>query len=36
MQDDAIEIESNMMESRKLKAKVEMGTREPKHFKEQA
>jgi hypothetical protein len=36
MQDDAIEIESNMMASRKLKTKVEMGTREPRHFKEHA
>jgi hypothetical protein len=36
MQDDAIEIESNMMASKKLKTKVEMGTREPRHFKEQA
>jgi hypothetical protein len=36
MQDDAIEIESNMMEFRKLKTKVEMGTRETRHFKEHA
>jgi hypothetical protein len=36
MQDDAIEIESNMMASRKLKTKVYMGTREPRHFKEHA
>ena len=36
MQDDAIEIESNMMESKKLKTKVEMGTKEPRCFKEQA
>jgi hypothetical protein len=36
MQDDAIEIESNMMASRKLKTKVEMGTREPRRFKEHA
>ena len=36
MQDDAIEIESNMMASRKLKTKVEMGIREPRRFKEQA
>ena len=36
MQDDAIEIESNMMASRKLKTKVDMGTREPRNFKEQA
>jgi hypothetical protein len=34
MPDDAIEIESNMMESEKVKTKVEMGTREPEHFKE--
>jgi hypothetical protein len=36
MQDDAIEIESNMMASGKLKTKVEMGIREPRRFKEQA
>jgi hypothetical protein len=36
MQDDAIEIESNMMASRKFKTKVEMGIREPKRFKEHA
>jgi hypothetical protein len=36
MQDDAIEIESNMMASGKLKTKVEMGAREPRRFKEQA
>jgi hypothetical protein len=36
MQYDAIEIESNMMAYGKLKAKVEMGTREPKCFKEHA
>jgi hypothetical protein len=36
MQDDAIEIESNMMESRKLKTKVEMRSKEPRHFKEHA
>jgi len=35
MQDDAIEIESNMMESKKLKTKFEMGNREPRRFKEQ-
>jgi hypothetical protein len=35
MQDDSIEIESNMMASRKLKTKVEMGTKEPRHLKEQ-
>jgi hypothetical protein len=34
MQDDAIEIESNMMASRKLKTKVDMGSKEPRHFKE--
>jgi hypothetical protein len=33
MQDDAIKIESNTMEFDKLKTKVEMGEREPKHFK---
>jgi hypothetical protein len=36
MQDDAVEIESNMMASGKLKAKVEMGNRETKRFREQA
>jgi hypothetical protein len=36
MQDNAIEIESNMMASGKLKTKVEMGTKEPRCFKEQA
>jgi hypothetical protein len=36
MKYDSIEIESNMMESGKLKTKFEMGTREPRHFKEQA
>jgi hypothetical protein len=36
MQDDAIEIESNMMASGKLKSKVETGTKEPKRFREQA
>jgi len=36
MQDDAIDIESNMMASEKLKTKVEMGTREPVCFKEHA
>jgi hypothetical protein len=35
MQDDAIEIESNMMASGKLKTKVELGAREPRCFKEQ-
>ena len=34
MQDNAIEIESNTMASGKLKTKVEMGAREPRHFKE--
>ena len=34
MQDDSIEIESNMMTYKKLKTKVEMGTREPRCFKE--
>jgi hypothetical protein len=36
MQDDAVEIESNMMASGKLKAKVEMTNRETKRFREQA
>jgi hypothetical protein len=36
MQDDAMEIESNMMASGKLKTKIETGNRETKHFKEQA
>ena len=35
MQDDVIEIESNMMASRKLKAKFEMGIRKPRRFREQ-
>jgi hypothetical protein len=35
MQDDAIEIKSNMMAYGKLKTKVEMGNRENKHFREQ-
>ena len=35
MQDDAIEIESNMMASSKLKTKVEMGNWENKCFREQ-
>jgi hypothetical protein len=34
MQDDSIEIESNMMASGKFKIKFEMGAREPRHFKE--
>jgi len=36
MQDDAIEIESNMMASGKFKTKVDMGAREPMCFKEHA
>jgi ribonuclease HI len=36
MQDDAVEIESNMMASGKLKMKIEMGNRETKRFREQA
>jgi ribonuclease HI len=36
MQDDAVEIESNMMASGKLKARVETGNRETKRFREQA
>jgi hypothetical protein len=36
MQDDAIEIESNMMASGKLKTKVETGAKETKCFREQA
>jgi hypothetical protein len=36
MQDDAVEIESNMMASGKLKAKLETGNREAKRFREQA
>jgi hypothetical protein len=36
MHDDAIEIESNIMASGKLKTKVELGTIEPRRFKEQA
>jgi hypothetical protein len=35
LQDDAIEIESNMMASGKLKSKVETGTKEPRCFGEQ-
>jgi len=35
MQDDAIEIESNMMAFVNLKTIVEMGTREPRRFREQ-
>jgi len=36
MQDDTIKIESKMMASVKLKAKVEKGTKETKCFREQA
>jgi hypothetical protein len=36
MQDDAVEIESNMMASGKLKTKVETRNRETKRFREQA
>jgi hypothetical protein len=36
MQDDVVEIESNMMASGKLKTKIEMGNRETKRFREQA
>jgi hypothetical protein len=36
MQDDAVEIESNMMASGKLKSKVEVGNRETRCFREQA
>jgi len=36
MHDNAIEIELNMMESGKLKAEVETGTKETKRFREQA
>jgi hypothetical protein len=36
MQDDAIEIESNMMASGKLKVKVETGNKDTKRFREQA
>jgi hypothetical protein len=35
MQDDALEIESNMMASGKLKAKIETGNKENRKFKEQ-
>jgi hypothetical protein len=35
MQDDVVEIESNMMASSKLKMKKEMGNREIEHFREQ-
>jgi hypothetical protein len=36
MQDDTVEIESNMMASRKLKMKIKMGNKETKCFREQA
>jgi hypothetical protein len=36
MQDDSIEIESNMMASGKLKIKVDMGIRELRSFRGQA
>jgi hypothetical protein len=36
MQYYAIYIESNMLEFEKLKTKVDMGTREPRRFKEKA
>jgi hypothetical protein len=36
MQDDAVEIESNMMASGKLKMKIEMGNRETRCLREQA
>jgi hypothetical protein len=36
MQDDVVEIESNMMASGKLKTKVEMGNKETRRFREQA
>jgi len=36
MQDDVVEIESNMMASGKLKTRVETGNREKKCFREQA
>jgi hypothetical protein len=35
MQDDALEIELNMMTSTKLKAKIDTGNKESKKFKEQ-
>jgi hypothetical protein len=35
MQDDSLEIESNMMASGKLKAKIETGNKESRKFKEQ-
>jgi hypothetical protein len=36
MQDDAVEIESNMMASGKLKMKIETGNRETRRLREQA
>jgi hypothetical protein len=36
MQDDVVEIESNMMASGKLKSRIETGNRETRHFREQA
>jgi hypothetical protein len=36
MQDDVVDIKSNMMASGKLKTKVEMGNQETKRFREQA
>ena len=36
MQDDVVEIESNMMASGKLKAREENGNRDTKRFREQA
>jgi hypothetical protein len=36
MQDDVVEIESNMMASRNLKTKMEIGNKETRHFREQA
>jgi hypothetical protein len=35
MQDDALEIKSNMMASGKLKEKIETGNKESRKFKEQ-
>jgi hypothetical protein len=36
MQDDVVEIESNMMASGKLKTKIKMGNKETRRFREQA
>jgi hypothetical protein len=36
MEDDAVEIESNMMALGKLKTKIEMGNKETRHLREQA